>query len=190
MLSLLTRQLEKEKLRRDFEESEKMKVDERQRRKKKIEICMFYLRIEIFREVAIKLPSAYGLVNCRRSCEWYEYQIFYSLAGPSWSYNYQCNQWLSPLTLWVRIPLMVRCTQYNIMWSSLSETCGRSNVFSMYSGFLHRQNWLQRYNWNIVESGIQHHNSNSLSVYSMNAYFCGFCCCHNTTKGIYSKKCY
>ena len=83
MLSLLTRQLEKEKLRRDFEESEKMKVDERQRRKKKIEICMFYLRIEIFREVAIKLPSAYGLVNCRRSCEWYEYQIFYSLTGPS-----------------------------------------------------------------------------------------------------------
>jgi hypothetical protein len=144
---------------------------------------MFYLRIEIFREVAIKLPSAYGLVNCRRSCEWYEYQIFYSLTGPSWlyafcgvmattkttkigihrinrervrvmvlnatfnnisvislksvlsvketgyeyqifysltgpswSYNYQCNQWLSPLTLWVRIPLMVRCTQYNIMW--------------------------------------------------------------------------
>ena len=23
----------------------------------------------------------------------------------SWIYNYLCNQWLSPLTLWVRIPL-------------------------------------------------------------------------------------
>ena len=33
----------------------------------------------------------------------------------SWSYgslayNYLCNQYLSPLTLWVQIPLMVRCT--------------------------------------------------------------------------------
>jgi hypothetical protein len=27
-----------------------------------------------------------------------------------------CNQWLSPLTLWVGIPLMPRCTWYNIMW--------------------------------------------------------------------------
>jgi len=34
----------------------------------------------------------------------------------SWIYNYLCNQCLSPLTLWVRIPLMARCTRYNIMW--------------------------------------------------------------------------
>ena len=27
-----------------------------------------------------------------------------------------CNHWLSPLKLWVRIPFMARCTQYNIMW--------------------------------------------------------------------------
>jgi len=30
-----------------------------------------------------------------------------------------CNQCLSPLKLWFRIPLMARCTRYNIMWSSL-----------------------------------------------------------------------
>ena len=43
--------------------------------------------------------------------------------GPSWSwsygswiYNYLCNQCLTPLTLWVRTPFMVRCTRYNIMW--------------------------------------------------------------------------
>jgi len=35
--------------------------------------------------------------------------------GPSWSYggwiyNYLCNQCLSPLTLWVRIPLTGMCT--------------------------------------------------------------------------------
>ena len=33
----------------------------------------------------------------------------------SWIYNYLCNQCLSPLTLWVRISLMARCTRYNIM---------------------------------------------------------------------------
>jgi len=38
---------------------------------------------------------------------------------------------LSSLKLWVRIPLMAICTRYNIMWLSLSVTCGRSVVFSM-----------------------------------------------------------
>jgi len=33
----------------------------------------------------------------------------------SWIYNYLCNQCLSPLKLWVRIQLMVRCIRY-IMW--------------------------------------------------------------------------
>jgi hypothetical protein len=49
--------------------------------------------------------------------------------GPSWSwsysswiYNYLCNQWLSPLKLWVQTPFMARCT-----W------CNRSVVFSGYS---------------------------------------------------------
>ena len=75
MLNLLTRQLKKEKLRKDYEESERTKVDERQRKKKKIEICMFYLRIEILRKVAIKFTSAYGVVNSRRLCGRYEDQI-------------------------------------------------------------------------------------------------------------------
>jgi hypothetical protein len=34
----------------------------------------------------------------------------------SWSYNYQCNQCLLSLMLWVRIPLMERYTRYNSMW--------------------------------------------------------------------------
>jgi len=48
---------------------------------------------------------------------------FTILKGPSWSwsygswsYNYLCNQCLSPLTLWVQIQHMVMCTGYNIMW--------------------------------------------------------------------------
>ena len=28
----------------------------------------------------------------------------------------------------------------------------------MYSGLLHKKNWVPRYNWNIVESGVKHHN--------------------------------
>jgi hypothetical protein len=43
--------------------------------------------------------------------------------GPSWSwshgsyiYNYLCNQCISPLNLWVRIPFVAKCTRYNIMW--------------------------------------------------------------------------
>jgi hypothetical protein len=45
-----------------------------------------------------------------------------------------CNYFLSPLKLWVRIPLIARCTWYNIMWLSLSVTYSMLVVFS---GFLH-----------------------------------------------------
>jgi len=34
----------------------------------------------------------------------------------SWIYSYMCNQCLAPPKLWIRIPLMARCTWYNIMW--------------------------------------------------------------------------
>ena len=78
----------------------------------------------------------------------------------SWIYNYICNQCIKPLKLWVWIPLMVRCTRYNIMWQSLSVTCGRSVVVSGSSGFLHQYNWPPRYNWNIVENGIKYHKPN------------------------------
>ena len=41
----------------------------------------------------------------------------------------------------------------------------RSVVFSEYSSFLHQLNWPPRYNWNIVESGIKHHNPNPNSIF-------------------------
>jgi len=53
--------------------------------------------------------------------------------GPSWSwsygswiYKYVCSHCISLLTLWVLIPL------------NLSVTCGRSFVFSEYSGSPHQ----------------------------------------------------
>ena len=50
---------------------------------------------------------------------------------------------------------------YNIMWYRLSVTCGRTGVFSGYSGFLH---WPPRYNWNIVESGVKNHKTNQTTT--------------------------
>jgi hypothetical protein len=35
---------------------------------------------------------------------------------------------LSPLTSWFRIPLMARCTRYNIIWQSFSGACNKSVV--------------------------------------------------------------
>ena len=36
------------------------------------------------------------------------------------------------------------------------RSCGRSVVFSVYSGFFHRYKWPSPYNWNIVEGGIKY----------------------------------
>ena len=77
----------------------------------------------------------------------------------SWIYNYLSIQCLSPLKLWVQIP----------SWRGVLDTTLRNKVcrwlatgqsfFSRYSGFLHQYNWRSWYtgNWNIVESGVEHH---------------------------------
>jgi hypothetical protein len=77
-------------------------------------------------------PSFYCL-----SITWHHNLCRWSWSYGSWIYNYLCNQCLSPPMLWVQIPLMVRCSRYNIMWLNLSVTCGRSVVLSGYSGYLH-----------------------------------------------------
>ena len=75
----------------------------------------------------------------------------------SWIYNYLCNKYLSPLTLWVRFHTHDDVYSIQHHEISLSETCGRSVSFSGYSSFLHQLNWLLRHNWNIVESGVKYH---------------------------------
>ena len=90
---------------------------------------------------------------------WYVEAIVAMIYG-SWIYNYLCNQCLSPL-MWVRISIRARCT--TLCDKSLSVTCDRSVVFSRYSGLLHQKNWPPRYNWNIVESAVKHHQTNKLS---------------------------
>ena len=66
-------------------------------------------------------------------------------------YNCLCTQCLSPLKLWVQI--IVRCTRYCVI--NLSVTCDKV------SGYVNQYNWPPGYSWNIVESGIEHHNPNS-----------------------------
>jgi len=50
-----------------------------------------------------------------------KFQKLYINKGLSWSWSCGswinlCNRCLSPLMLWIRIPLVARCTRYNIMW--------------------------------------------------------------------------
>jgi hypothetical protein len=69
------------------------------------------------------------LINIREGPSW-------SWSYGSWSYNYLCSQCLSPLMLWVRIPLRARCTtlcdkicQWLVagQWCSLSTPVSSTN---------------------------------------------------------------
>ena len=43
--------------------------------------------------------------NDTQLINWFSLELNEGSSYGSWIYNYLCNQWLSPLTLWVRIPL-------------------------------------------------------------------------------------
>ena len=94
----------------------------------------------------------------------------YLKTSPSWSYgswvySYLCIQSLSPLTLWVRIPLRRGVLDTTLCDESWYSDLRRSGVFSWYSGFLHQWNWPPRYRWNSVESGVKHHSTNTNPVF-------------------------
>ena len=85
--------------------------------------------------------------------------VFVNVHG-SWIYNYLCSQCLSPLTLRVGTPLtrgVIDTTLCDIVchwlaagwWSSPGTSVSSIN-----------KNWPPRYNWNIVESDVKHHNPN------------------------------
>jgi len=56
------------------------------------------------------------LICSRRGYWWHTWQHDAKEVNGSWNYNYLCNHFQSPQTLWVRIPLMPMCTRPNIMW--------------------------------------------------------------------------
>ena len=96
----------------------------------KKEICLFVRRSIIFSIVMphSEIPIFLSIGNL---------SLLWSWSYWSWIYSYLCNQYLSPLKLCVWIPLMEKCTRYNIMWSSLSVSYDRSVVYSAYSSFSH-----------------------------------------------------
>ena len=57
-----------------------------------------------------------------------------------------------------------------------SETCNRSFIFSGYSDDLHQWKWQPRYNWNIIEKCVKHHNPNPSGAYILIRSIC-----HNWT---------
>ena len=89
------------------------------------------------------------------------------LHGPSWSwsygcwiYSYLCNQCISPLTLWGRIPFR-RCVLDTTLCEKVTMTCCSSGGFLVVLRCPPlNKTWQSRYSWNIVESGVKHHNSN------------------------------
>jgi hypothetical protein len=73
----------------------------------------------------------------------------------SWIYNYLYNQCLSPLMLWVQIPIRERWTtlcDIACQWLATGQWFTPGSPF-----FSTQKNWLPRYNWNIFESGVKHH---------------------------------
>jgi hypothetical protein len=121
----------------------------------------FYV-IKLVSDMALHMRSCRGrdrMVD--KACQWHGSP--YERPSWSWSYgswinNYLCNQCLSPLKLRVRSPFMARCTQYNYVIKCVSDL--RQVV--VFSGTpvssTYKTAWLPRYNWNIVESRVKHHN--------------------------------
>ena len=48
----------------------------------------------------------------------------------SWIYNYLCHQCLSPLALWIRIPLMARYAQYTTLCDQVRQQLSVCRWFS------------------------------------------------------------
>jgi hypothetical protein len=69
------------------------------------------------------------------------------------SYNF--NQCLSPLTLWVRILLISRCTRYNITCDQVCQWLATDRWFSPGTPVSSTNKTNRHDNWNIVESGVK-----------------------------------
>jgi hypothetical protein len=94
-----------------------------------------------------KINLVHKVYNIKRGIEIFVCILFILIIFYVWNGRYMHS---------TRI-VLVGSTLFTI---SLSVTCDRSLVFSGSSGFLRQLNWPPRYNWNIIESGINHHQTN------------------------------
>jgi hypothetical protein len=85
--------------------------------------------------------------------------MYQTAHGRCLSQSLLCNQYLSPLMLWVWTTFMARGTGYNMMWSTLSAILRQVGSFLWVLRFPPpmKQTYSPQYNWNIVESGVKHH---------------------------------
>ena len=85
------------------------------------------------------------------------------VVGFTTTYICICNQCLSPLLLWVWIPL--RGGVFNT--TLCDKVCQWLVVGQWFSPPIKLTAMHIWYNWNIVESDIKHHNSNPLTLFTM-----------------------
>ena len=72
----------------------------------------------------------------------------------SWIYNYLSNQCQSLLMFWVRISIRARCTTLSVcQWLATGRWFSPSPPPIKLTAS-------PRYNWNIVENGVKHHQTN------------------------------
>ena len=82
----------------------------------------------------------------------------------SWIYDYLRNRYLSPLMLWVRLPLRAWCTTLCdevCQWLAAGQWFSPSPPVSSTN-----KTWPPRYSWNLVESGLNHHKTNQNQPFS------------------------
>jgi hypothetical protein len=75
----------------------------------------------------------------------------------SWIYNYLCNQYLSPLTLWVRIRLR-RGVFDTTLCDKVCQPLATGRWVTPGTPVSSTNKTPPRYNWNIVESSVKRHN--------------------------------
>ena len=82
------------------------------------------------------------------SCSW---------SYDSWNYNYMCNQCPSPLTLWVRVPFLARCTRLQHYVIKFVIDLRQVRCILCIHQFPPPIKLIATIYWNIVESGVKHH---------------------------------
>ena len=85
------------------------------------------------------------------------------LQGPSWSYG----SWIYNY-LYATMPITTKVVSSNAthdeMYSIQHYVIKFVSDLWQVAGFLHQYDWPPRYSWNIVESGVKHHNPHNLSI--------------------------
>ena len=88
------------------------------------------------------------------SCSW---------SHGSWIDSFLCNPSLTLIKLWVRIPLMARCIQYNIMLC-VCQWLGAGRLFSLVSSInkTHHHDIIEI----LLKVALKHNNTNLLNIKS------------------------